>query len=114
MFFQRVLAWFDKIISEVFWLQAWGTGDEKSNHNWIYLVDVGRTIGVVGVDGKIRTMIGYWSVHHYYDGKKFLKRIPVRKDLKAGERLATRKEIVQHQKELSEQFVKTSSGLTIS
>lgn len=111
MFFQRIFALFDKIISEIFRLQAWGTGDEKANNRWTYFVDVGQTVGVVGANGKIHTMMGYWSVHHYYDGKSLLRRIPVRKDLKEGERLATQEEIARHQIELRQKFARTSGGM---
>ena len=114
MFFQRVLALYDKAISEIFWLQSWGDGGEsdgKGKNRWIYLVDVGhKKIGVVGVDGKIHTTMRYWAARHYYDGKKLLKRIPVRKDLKEGERLATQEEIAQHQVELRERFAGIPGG----
>ena len=113
MLFQRILALWDKVISEIFRLQAWGTGDERGENQWTYLVDVGRPIGVVGVDGKVHTLMSYWSVHHYYDGKKLLKRIPVRKDLRDDERLATPDEISRHQAEVRKQFA-NSGGLTIS
>lgn len=106
MYLQRILASLDKLVSEIFWLQSWGTGDENNKNQWIYFVDVGRTIGVVGVDGKIHTLMGYWSVRHYYDGKKLLNRIPVRKDLKPGERLAIPEEILHHQGETRGQLAK--------
>ncbi|TSC61634.1 MAG: hypothetical protein G01um101448_627 [Parcubacteria group bacterium Gr01-1014_48] len=114
MFLQRILALWDKVISEIFRLSSWGTGNEKSLNQWIYLVDIGHTIGVVAATNKIHTIMSYWSVRHYYDGKKLLKRIPVRKDLKEGERLATAKEIVQYQKGFEEQSSRSSGGLTIS
>ena len=110
MFFQRVLALWDKAISKVFYFGAWGTGDQNGKHRWTYLIDVGHSIGVVGVDGKIHTIMSYWSVRHYYDRKKLLKRVPVRKDLKDGERLATPEEIAQHRVELSEQIARSSGG----
>jgi hypothetical protein len=113
MFFQRILASLDKLLSEIFWLESWGIGDENSKTKWIYFVDIGHTIGVMGTDGKIHTMMGYWSVLHYYDGKKLLKRIPIRKDLKPGERLATLEEIQSHQAELRKRFSE-KSGLTVS
>ena len=113
MFLQHILAWIDRAISEVFSLEAWGTGDEEGKHQWTYFISVGRTIGVMGVDGEIRTIMGSRSVHHYYDGKKLLRRIPVRRDLKEGERLATREEIAQHRAEFSERVARTSCGGTI-
>lgn len=113
MYFQRHLASLDKLVSKIFWLQSWGSGDENNENQWIHFVDVGRTIGVVGVDGEIHTLMGYWSVRHYYNGKKLLKRIPVRRDLKPGERLATSEEILRHQT-IRRQLDQTSSGLTIS
>ena len=105
MLFQRLLALLDKATSEVFRLQSWGDGFEDRDHRWVHFVDVGPTIGIVGQDGKVHTMMGYWSVRHYYDGKgKLLKRIPVRKDLKEGERLATKDEIYTHQRDVRRQF----------
>lgn len=96
MLIQRLLAWVDEIISEVFWLQSWGDGDESWNNRWTYFVDLGPRIGIVGTNGIIHTIMGKWSVHHHYCGGTLLKRIPVRKDLKEGERLATKEEITQH------------------
>ena len=104
MLFQKIFALWDKVISEIFWLQAWGTGDEHGENRWTYLIDVGHPIGVVGANGKIHTLMSYWSVHHYYDRKKLLKRIPVRKNLLDGERLATPEEISRHQAEIRQQF----------
>lgn len=93
---QRLLAALDKKISKLFSLQSFGHGNEKGIHQWIYFMNVGPTIGVVGVDGKLHTVMSYYSVRHYVNGKKLQKRIPVRKDLKEGERLATREEIEQY------------------
>lgn len=105
MLFQRFLALLDRAISELFRLQSWGDGFEDRDHRWIHFVDFGPTIGVVGKDGRIHTMMSYWSVRHYYDGQgKLLKRISVRKDLKKGERLATRGEIAAHQRDVRSQF----------
>ena len=96
MLFQRFLVRFDKMISKAFNLEEWRIGEEKGNYECIYLIDVGPTIGVVDADGNIRSMMGYWSVSHKYDGQKLLERIPVRKDLQPEERLATRQEINQY------------------
>ena len=101
---QFVLACSDKIFSKLFRLQAWGTGDDLHRHEWIHFVDVGPTIGIAGADGKIRTMMGYWSVRHYYDGAKLLKRIPVRKDLKEGERRATAEEVRLYQAQVMQEL----------
>jgi len=114
MLFQRILALWDKAISGLFGLQEIGTGDQKGRNRWIYLIDIGHTIGVVGVDGSIRIMSSYWSVNHHRDGKKLLQRIPVRKDLKDGERLATEEELATYQIELRKEFARNSGGLTTS
>lgn len=103
MFFQRIFARVDRILSSLFWLEAWGHGDKNREYRWEYFIDIGKTIGVVGLDGKIHTMMGYWSVRHYYENGKLVKRIPVRKDLGGGERLATNEEIALHQAELRRQ-----------
>lgn len=102
--FQLMFALIDKMVSEMFALQSWGTGNEAGENRWTYFVDFGRLIGIVGTDGKIHTLMSYWSVHHYYDGKKLLRRILVRRDLKQGERLATPEEVRHHQDELRERY----------
>lgn len=105
MLFQRLLALFDKVISKVFRLQSWGDGFEDRDHQWIYFVDFGSIVGIVGQDDEVHTMMGYWSVRHYYDGRgKLLKRIPVRKDLKEGERRATQEEIALHREKVYRRF----------
>ncbi|HEY4523798.1 MAG TPA: hypothetical protein VJK04_02925 [Candidatus Paceibacterota bacterium] len=98
---QRILAWFDEVISSLFNMSSLGSGNDQGGHIWTYFFDIGPRIGIVGNDSKIHTVTGYFSVQHYYNGDKLLKRIPVRKDLASGERLATSEEIRQHQKELS-------------
>jgi len=103
-FFQHILASWDKAISDLFHLQSWRTGNTNSDHQWTYFVDFGPTICIVGTDGKIHTMMSYWSVHHYYDRNRLLKRISVRKDLKDGERLATPDEIAQYREESRKRF----------
>ncbi|MEK7612392.1 MAG: hypothetical protein AAB407_03565 [Patescibacteria group bacterium] len=50
-------------------------------------------------------MTGFWSVNHYYDGNKLLRRILARKDLKTGERLATEEEVLQYQEKLRKEFI---------
>ena len=112
MFIQRILALFDKVISTVFGFTEVGTGDQKGDNVWTYFFDFGRLISIVGVDGKIHTTSTYSAVRHYRKGKKLLKRIPVRKDLKKGERLATQQETHERQLKLREELSRAHSGVT--
>lgn len=99
MYIQRVLARVDKGISAFFGLQEWAHCNTNGDHRWTYFVDIGKAIGIVGADGNVHTVASYWSVRHYNEDGKLVRRIPVRKDLKEGERLATGKEIAQHRAE---------------
>jgi hypothetical protein len=94
---QRMLAQLDEAICSRLDLESWGDGDMLGKHCHVYFVGVGPSIGIMGIDGRIHTVMGYFSVRHYYDGSELLRRIPVRKDLKIGERLVTEEEILQHQ-----------------
>ena len=97
---QKLLSLFDRAISSVFRLEKWAIGDDDGTYRCTYFVDKGRTIGVIGVDGEMRVMMGYWAVHHHLEKGKLTKRVLVRKDLKEGERIATEAEIRQHISEL--------------
>lgn len=99
--FQRFLAFLEKTISKALSLQSSRTINEEKNESiHEYFFDFGSRIGIVGTNGKIHTVTGYWSIRHYYyydnkDGEiLLLQRVPIRKDLKEGERLATRKELL--------------------
>ena len=86
---QNILAWFDRVVSSIFRLQAWGQGDIDGAYQWTYFVAVGPVIKIVDVNGEVLEATGYWSVRHYYDEQgRLMKRIPVRKDLGCRKRLA--------------------------
>ena len=85
---QNVLAWFDRVISSAFRLEAWGQGNDDGPRQWTYFVTSRPVIKIVNMRGEVLEATGYWSVRHYYDEKgRLLKRIPVRKDLGCGKRL---------------------------
>ncbi len=107
-FFRSLLGKMDEAISDALRLSSWGDTADPQHERWIFYVDRGRTIGIVGTDGRIHTLMGYHSVRHYYEGDRLVRRIPVRKDLKPGERLATWPELIRHQRELREQFANAS------
>ena len=116
MLLQRLLAlnfsaWFDRAVSEMFQLESWGDGHEDQPHTWIYFATIGSRIGIVGVDGRMHTIMGYFAVRHHYDGQgNLLQRVPVRKDLKQGERLVTEEtEIVRHQQREADECSKQPS-----
>ncbi len=112
MLFQRIFALFDKIVTRVFSMSSsyFGSQDEEGYGKgcWSYFCHFGRRICIIGIDGKIHTLTGYWAVHHYVirdsKGERLLRRIPARKDLKNGERLATGKEVVVEQTRMREEF----------
>jgi hypothetical protein len=103
-FFRTLLGKLDVAVSEFFWLQSWGDTSNPERERWTFYVDRGHTIGIVGTDGKVHTMVGYHAVNHYYEGGRLARRVPVRRDLKPGERRATAQEIDDHRRELSEHF----------
>ena len=93
MVIQKFLSLCDRVISSAFSLEVWGTGDEKGTYRWTHFGKFGRSVGVVGTDGEIRTLMGFWAVSHHLEKGKLTKRVFVRKDLREGERLATEEEI---------------------
>ena len=112
----RIFAWIDRFLTNTFRLGGTlglGTSGSEITQR-IYYIGIGRgpTIGIVGVDGQIHTLIGYWSVRHYLEEGRVVRRVPVRKDLKKGERLATRGEIVAYQKKRQEEWARVP-GQTI-
>jgi hypothetical protein len=111
MFFQRIRAWIDVMVTDLFGLSSMGTGNPNKENLWTYFADWGPTIGIVGANGRVHTLVGYWAVHHYHAGHTLTKRIPVRNDLKRGERLATRKEIEQRRKEITKGFRESVGGI---
>ena len=100
MLFQKILYRLDQLVSWTFNLMVSGGGDENGEFMWSYHQDVGPPIAIVGANGRIHTLTGYFTVHHYLDKGNLVKRIPARKDLKEGERLATQEEVFRHQGEL--------------
>lgn len=103
MRWQRFLGWLDVRISSLFKMTSSGTGPD-GNERWTYFPDYGKRIGIVGVDGRIHTMMGYWAIHHYYENNKLARRVAVRNDLQEGERLATQEEIDCHTAQLIAKF----------
>jgi hypothetical protein len=101
---QRILGWFDREVSNFLWITSMGDGDRKGTSSWCFFSCFGPRVAIVGVDGRIHTLTGRYTINHKYRNGKLVRRIPARKDLEPGERLATGAEIVQYQRELSERF----------
>ena len=112
MFIQKMLARIDSAISLMFKLEFWILGSTSGPHERLFYLNSGKRIGIVGTDGTIRTIMGYWTVMHECDGSKVLRRVLVRKDLLEGERLATEADFRNYD-ERRRVEMKNSSGLTI-
>ena len=113
MFLQRLLARWDKFISNLLRL-SWDTtsgGEGTSSISSFYSL-LGSRMAIIDTNGEIRILTGLYTVHHYYDGQgKLLKRVSVRKDLKKEERLATQEEIGLYREKLRKQFSENFSGM---
>ena len=112
MQWQSILAELDLWISAWFGLERWTLGDTSGMHSRLFYLRGKKMIGIVGVDGRIHTVMSYRTVMHEYDGSRLLRRVLVRKSLKKGERLATEAEIQAH-RERSRMEMNNSVGLTI-
>ena len=112
MFLQKILCRWDQLVSWTFNLMVSGGGDENGEYKRSYHIELGPRIAIVGANGRIHTLTGYFTVHHYLDKGELIKRIPVRKDLKEGERLATQEEVFRHQGELqAASFTRRGKGM---
>jgi len=101
---QKIIAWFDGLVSDIFGFSWSRMGNFESLSDAYYFSGFGPRLGIVGADGKIHTIMGYWTVKHSYDGEKLLKRILLRKSLQKGERFATQIEIQSHFEERRRQW----------
>jgi len=114
MFLQRLLARWDKFISNLLQLSRDTTsgGEGTSSISSFYGL-LGSRMAIIDTNGEIRILTGLYTIHHlYYDGQgKLLKRVSVRKDLKKGEHLATQEEIGLYREKLRKQFSENFSGM---
>lgn len=107
LFFLRILASCERTISRWFRISRNGEGTTDGGAyigKWTFFSDFGRRIAIVGTNGRVHTLTGYYAVHHYYQKGKLVKRRPVRKNLQPGERLASAQEIFDFQCDLARRF----------
>jgi len=98
---QKILAQCDRFISNFFEITSSGSKG-GSEERWVYFFTFGPRIAIVGTNGKIHRLTGYFAIEHFYKNGTLIKRVPVRKNLAEGERLATNDEIAKWQEETNQ------------
>lgn len=89
MLFQRLLARWDKFISNLLRLSrdTTSSGQGTPSVSCFYTM-LGPRIAIVNEARGVRILTGLFTMRHYYDRDgKLIRRLPVRKEVKKGERL---------------------------
>jgi len=112
MLFQRILAWIDARLSAILGLESWTMGFRNSFHTKVFYLNSKKSVGIVGADGRIHTILGIRTVFHEYDGPKLKRRVHILQSLGKDERFATQEEINAHLESSRREF-STGVGFSI-
>ncbi len=105
---QRILMWVD----EVSLTNRLHLSDGENEIVLMSGCNPDRWMGIIGKDGNIHTVTDAEAVKHFYKDGKPIKRVLARKDLRAGERLATEEEIhIAREKAAMESISKRRTGM---
>jgi len=113
MILQRILAWLDERISAVLGLESWTMGSKNSLHTKAFYLNSKKRVGIMGVDGRIHTIMGIRTVFHECDGSKLKRRVHILQSLGKNERFATQEEINVHLESQRREF-STGVGFSVA